>query len=334
VLTTYQDDRETCIMDAAAAAPSRASFMGIAAELRLKIYKDLLIPDPSRTPHMGYSCESCRRKDRFSPVCATMNQGVHPNILFTCRLVFNEAISILYENMVLRVVKNYDESLCSPNFKHNIDMEDFIMLHRSDLHGINSAFRPQHFVYSFGSLSRLPSYATQYISRVALVVQTEAVMWDGYCFTIRYTTWFLSRLTLELPNLRHLTICVLLDDSEFEKLANSEVFEVIAKNSAISTLHLDLKVKWSIPILCLPKVQLRTQLDHISKLMKPRGKKVTASLAIVKVREEQSEDEDSEDGYGEGEDGEGEDSEDEDSEDEDEDEDSEDAGMYWDEEES
>jgi hypothetical protein len=115
-------------------------------------------------------------------------------------------------------------------------------------------------------------------------------------------------------------------------LANSEVFEVIAKNSAISTLHLDLKVKWSIPILCLPKVQLRTQLDQISKLMKPRGKKVTASLAIVKVREEQSEDEDSEDGYGEGEDGEGEDSEDEDSEHEDED--SEDAGMYWDEEES
>jgi hypothetical protein len=313
-------------MDAAAAKPPRASFMGLAAELRLKIYSNLLIPDPSDSPHRGYSCESCKRKDRFSPVCATMNQGVHPNILFTCRLVFNEAISILYENMVLRVVKNYDKSLRSRNFKPNIDMEDFIMLHRSDLHGMNSVFRPQDFVYSFGSLGKLPSYAAQYISRVALVVQTEAVMWDGYCFTIRYTTWFLSRLTLELPNLRHLTICVLLDDSEFEKLANSEVFEVIAKNSAISTLHLDLKVKWSIPILCIPDVQLKAQLDPISKLMKSHGKKVTASIAVFKVLEEQSEDEDSEDGYGEGKDSEDEDEESED-------EDSEDDEMYWDEEE-
>jgi hypothetical protein len=91
--------------------PKRASFLGLATETRLQIYSHLLIPyttpeDLKALKEQNHCCafpRRSRRDDTIDIACDCKNKNLHPQILYTNKQIFNEAVHILYENMELRV---------------------------------------------------------------------------------------------------------------------------------------------------------------------------------------------------------------------------------------
>lgn len=93
-----------------------ASFMGIAVELRLKIYGHLLIPhltaDDKKELQRDHHCcllpRACRRgkipQDYQITTCECSSKTIHPQILATCKQVYREAVDVLHENMEPRLM--------------------------------------------------------------------------------------------------------------------------------------------------------------------------------------------------------------------------------------
>ena len=90
-----------------------ATSMGLAVEIRLRIYEYLLTPYCTTEDleelrrerhHCGYPRERHRNESHNTKVtCTCRNKHVFPPILSTCKQIFNEAAQILYENVELCV---------------------------------------------------------------------------------------------------------------------------------------------------------------------------------------------------------------------------------------
>ena len=91
-----------------------ATFLGLAAEIRIQIYTHLLTPHTSpsdletlrQTNHCcAYPKGAGRNSDYYSYdiACDCTNRNLFPSILVTSKQIHREASQVLYENMELRV---------------------------------------------------------------------------------------------------------------------------------------------------------------------------------------------------------------------------------------
>lgn len=99
------DDQGTA---GAADVPSRASFLGLPAEMRLRIYHYLL--DASRRPDAeldggvsGASWHCCFKDSTTGSVKCGCRKTFNPNVLRVCKLVHQEAEQVLHASLELRI---------------------------------------------------------------------------------------------------------------------------------------------------------------------------------------------------------------------------------------
>jgi hypothetical protein len=219
--------------------PPQASFLGLPAELRLRIYEYLFVSDSSNESY----CCSLNKSCGPNSACFSKHKNSFPNVLRLCKQVFAESYPVLYQHLEVGLAIPTDRIWRSNG-------------------GISV-------VAEVRLLERLPAYGAKHIRDVQFTSTTHLLTGSG-----KSMAELCSFLEVKLPNLQHIQLDLRLDEP-----IPLDVYSIslgpIAKISSVKSVHSELEYDLSLPDDSLTMEEIQDAADAIGDTFASHGKNFT-----------------------------------------------------------